>query len=205
MMKSTILSGVAALALMSGAALASAPASAQPIAATTVPDNVLLKDFAGAFDGVPQWDKVTPTQFDQAFAFAIEEQRREIAAITGNPAAPSFANTIEPYQKAGRRLDRVDTYFGLMTSNVTTPTYQALDKIWSPKLAAASDEIRFDPKLFARIKAVYEARRTSGLDAKQNRLATRTYESFVRNGAALDASQKAKLGQYNQQLSLIHI
>ncbi len=200
-MKSTILSGVAAVALMSGAVIMATAASAQPIAATTVPDNVLLKDFAGPFDGVPQWDKVKPTQFDQAFAFAIDEQRREIAAITGNPAAPTFANTIEPYQKAGRRLDRVGTYFGLMTSNVTTPTYQALDKQWSPKLAAASDEIRFDPKLFARIKAVYDARATSGLDAKQNRLVTRIYEGFVRNGAALDASQKARLGQYNQQLA----
>ena len=88
-----------------------------------------------------------------------------------------------------------------MTSNVTTPEYQALDKAWSPKLSAASDAIRFNPALFARIKAVYDARDSSGLDAKQLRLATRTYEGFVRNGAALDATQKAQLGQYNQQLA----
>ena len=88
-----------------------------------------------------------------------------------------------------------------MTSNMTTPEYQALDKAWSPKLSAAYDEIRFNPALFARIKAVYDARNTSGLDAKQVRLATRTYEGFVRNGAALDATQKAQLGQYNEQLA----
>ena len=53
-----------------------------------------------------------PALFDEAFAFAIDEQRREIAAITANPAAPTFANTIEALQKAGERLDRVETYFG---------------------------------------------------------------------------------------------
>ena len=202
-MKTMNWSRVAAVALMSSAAILPAAAFAQPAAATAVPDNVLLKDFAGSFDGVPQWDRVKPAQFDQAFAFAIAEQSREIKAITANPAAPSFANTIEPLQKAGERLGRVGTYFGLMTSNVTTPEYQALDKVWSPKLSAASDAIRFDSKLFARIKAVYDARNNSGLDAKQVRLATRVYESFVRNGAALNASQKAQLGQYNEQLATL--
>ena len=188
---------------MSAALPAAEMSPAVAPAAFAVPNNILLKEFAGAYDGVPQWDKVTPAAFDEAFAFAIAEQSREIAAITANPAAPTFANTIEPYQKAGERLDRVETYFGLMTSNVTTPEYQALDKIWSPKLSAASDAIRFDPALFARIKAVYDGRDSSGLDARQVRLATRVYEGFVRNGAALDAAQKAQLGQYNEQLATL--
>ena len=67
-----------------------------------MPDNILLQEFTGPFDGVPQWDKVTPALFDEAFAFAIDEQKREIAAITANPAAPTFANTIEPYAEGGR-------------------------------------------------------------------------------------------------------
>jgi peptidyl-dipeptidase Dcp len=197
---------LAALGGYSTMSLAQSPAAGAPARATIVvadPNNVLLKEFVGPYDGVPQWDKVTPAAFDEAFAFAIAEQQGEIDAITANPAAPTFANTIVPYQKAGDRLDRVETYFGLMTSNVTTPEYQALDKTWSPKLSAASDAIRFDPKLFARIKAVYDARDSSGLDAKQKRLVTRIYESFVRNGAALNAAQKAQLSQYNQQLATL--
>ena len=34
-----------------------------------------------------------------------------------------------------------------------------------------------------------------GLDAKQMRLVTRTYEGFVRRGAKLDAAQKAQLSR----------
>jgi peptidyl-dipeptidase Dcp len=214
--KAIWLSSAAALALagcattqgpvaVSANAVDTAQTDDQMIATTPipVPSNILLAEFTGPYDGVPQWDKVTPALFDDAFSFAIDEQRRDIKAITSNSAAPTFENTIVPYQKAGERLERVETYFGVITSNVTTPEYQALDKVWSPKLSAANDEIRFDPALFARVKAVYDTRATAGLDAKQVRLATRTYEGFVRNGAGLDAAQKAQLGQYNQQLATL--
>jgi peptidyl-dipeptidase Dcp len=197
--------GASPVAVSANAPVETARTDNQMIATTPipVPANILLANFTGPYDGVPQWDKVTPTLFDEAFAFAIDEQRSDIAAITSNSEAPTFANTIVPYQKAGQRLERVETYFGIMTSNVTTPEYQALDKLWSPKLSAAYDEIRFDPALFARVKAVYDTRNSAGLDAKQVRLATRIYEGFVRNGAALDAGQKAQLGQYNQQLATL--
>ena len=88
-----------------------------------------------------------------------------------------------------------------MTSNMATPAYQALDKEWSPKLSAASDEITLDPKLFQRIKAVYEARESAGLDAKQQRLVTRLYDSFVRRGANLSPEQKQQLSAYNSALA----
>jgi len=178
-------------------------AEAAPVAQAevAVPNNILLAEWTGPYDGVPPWDKVTPELFPEAFQFAIDERRREVNAIADNPAAPTFANTIEALEKIGQRLDRVEALFGVMTSNVTNPAYQALDKEWSPKLSAAYDETRFNEKLFNRIKAVYDARQTAGLDAKQQRLVTRLYESLVRNGAALNAEQKKQLGQYNQQLA----
>jgi peptidyl-dipeptidase Dcp len=208
-LKSILLSGAAALALTACATTSedvavaeAAPAAAAPAEpAVVVPDNILLADWSGPYDGVPPWDRVTPELFPEAFQFAIDEQHREVAAIADNPEAPTFANTVEALERSGERLDRVGNIFGVMTSNVTTPAYQALDKDWSPKLAAASDEIVLNPKLFQRIKAVYEARRSAGLDAKQQRLVTRYYENFVRRGANLDSAQKQQLSQYNQQLA----
>jgi peptidyl-dipeptidase Dcp len=211
-LKSLLLAGAAALSLSACATMAPDAAreigsmasdATPPAAAPAVPANILLADFTGPYEGVPQWDQVRPELFPQAFGFAIEEQRREVAAIARNPSAPTFANTVEALEKAGRRLDRVGTYFDIMTSNVTTPAYQALEKEWSPKLAAASDEITLNPQLFQRVKAVYEARTASGLDAKQQRLVTRLYESFVRRGANLGAEQKQQLSSYNQQLATL--
>ncbi|HEV2747998.1 MAG TPA: M3 family metallopeptidase [Allosphingosinicella sp.] len=178
-----------------------APAPAEASPAAPMPDNVLLADWQGPFEGVPPFDKVAPELFPAALQYGIDEQRREVLAIADNPAAPTFANVVEPLEKAGQRLDRVLSVFGVMTSNMTNPQYQALDKEWSPKLSAAYDEIVLNPRLFQRVKAVYEARASSGLDAKQQRLVTRLYESFVRRGANLDEAQKQQLSAYNQQLA----
>ena len=166
-----------------------------------VPANILLADWTGPYDGVPPWDQVKPQLFPEALQFSIDEQRREYLTVANDPAAPTFANTIEAMEKAGQRLGRVLSIFGVMTDNLSTPEYQALDKEWQPKLSAASDEITLNPKLFARVETLYTARDTLGLDAKQRRLLERTYESFVRNGAKLDPQQKSQLSQLNQELA----
>ena len=205
-MKRMMLAGTAVAALVGAGAtpamaagqIASAGAQA---AAAVVPNNVLLADWTGPYEGVPPWDKVTPALFPQAFQFAIDEQRREIEAIANNPQAPTFVNTIEALERTGQRLGRVQSVFGVMTDNMSTPEYQALDKEWSPKLTAAFDEITLNPKLFQRVETLYNNRASLGLDAKQTRLLTRNYEYFVRNGAKLDSQQKARLSQMNQQLS----
>ncbi|HEY0086451.1 MAG TPA: M3 family metallopeptidase [Allosphingosinicella sp.] len=210
-MKALLFASAAALALAgcattdTGTAMtetaAADPAPAAEPAAPTVPDNILLADWTGPYDGVPPWDKVTPELFPEAIQFGIDEQRREVLAIADNPEAPTFANTVEALEKVGERLDRVLSMFGVMTSNMATPAYQALDKEWSPKLSAAGDEITLNPKLFQRIKTVYDARETSNLDAKQQRLVTRLYESFARRGANLEGAQKQQLSAYNSQLA----
>jgi peptidyl-dipeptidase Dcp len=183
-------------------AAAAAPADEAPAAAAMpVPDNILLAEWTGPYDGVPPWDKVTPELFPEAIQYGIDEQRREVLAIANNPAAPTFANTVEPLEKAGERLDRVLSMFGVMTSNMTNPAYLARERVWSPKLSAAGDEIILNPQLFQRVKAVYDARESSGLDTKQQRLVTRLYESFTRRGANLNDAQKQQLSTYNQQLA----
>jgi peptidyl-dipeptidase Dcp len=198
---------LATTAVLSMAALATGANAQEPQAhsahatAVAVPNNILLADWAGPYSGVPPFDKVTPELFPQAFEFAIGERRREIEAIANNPDAPTFANTVEAYEKSGQRLDRVEAVFGVMTNNMATPAYQKLDKEWSQRLSAASDEITLNPKLFARIKTLYDTKGSLGLDAKQDRLLTRLYEGFVRRGANLDETQKQRLSTINQQLA----
>ena len=197
---------LATTAILSMAALGAA-AQAQTTApkaaptAVAVPNNILLAAWTGPYAGVPPFDKVTPALFPQALQFAIDERRNEILAIANNPEAPTFANTIEAYEKSGQRLDRVESVFGVMTSNMATPEYQKLDKEWSPKLSAASDEITLNPKFFQRIKTLYDNKASLGLDAKQDRLLTRTYQGFVRRGANLNAEQKQQLSSMNSQLA----
>src|SRR5689334_15231996 len=100
------------------------------------PANPLLADWTGPYDGVPPWDKVRADLFPSAFQASIDERRAELLAIADSKEPPTFANTIEALEKIGQRLDHVSTLFGVMTGNLATPEIQALDKEWSPKLAA---------------------------------------------------------------------
>ncbi len=185
---------VSAVALMATAVAAQTASAADAQAA-----NPLLATWTGPYGGVPPWDKVKPELFPAAFEVSLAERAADYRKIADNPAAPTFANTFVPMQLAGQRYGRVMTLFGVMTGNMNTPAYQALDREWSPKFAAASDAITFDPKLFARIEAVYAAR--AKLDAQQQRLVTRTYDSYVRQGAKLTPAQKTQLSAYNQELA----
>ena len=163
--------------------------------------NPLLADWTGPYGGVPPWDQVTPELFPAAFQAAIDERQGEIETIAAKPAPATFENTFVPMQDAGRRLNRVNTLFSVMANNLRSPEYQELDREWSPKLAAAQDEIFFNEQLFSRIQAVYEGRSASNLTAEQSRLVERTWQQFVRSGARLDAGQKAELGRINQELA----
>ncbi|WP_162888042.1 M3 family metallopeptidase [Sphingomonas mesophila] len=214
-MKTLLLCGAASLTLAACATTQTAAPMAEPIAAAEpmaepaepvaaavpVPNNPLLADWTGPYGGVPPWDQVKPELFDEALQFAIDEVKRESRAIAENPAAPTFANTIEASQKSGERIDRLLSLMGVMTDNMSTPAYEALDKKWSPLLTAAFDEINLEPKYFARVEALYNQRDSLGLDAKQLRLLTRTYDSMVRSGAKLSPEQKEQLKTYNKELS----
>jgi peptidyl-dipeptidase Dcp len=132
------------------------PSSSAPQPETTA--NPLIAEWTGPYGGVPPWDKVRPELFPEAFQQAIDARRAEINAIANVKSAPTFQNTFVPLQNSGRMLNRVSTLFGVMTSNMNAPAYQALDREWSPKLAAASDEIVFNEPLFHRIETVYNSR-----------------------------------------------
>ena len=161
----------------------------------------LLQPWTGPYQGVPPWDKVTAPKLREAILEGIELQRAEIAAIANQADDPTFANTLVPYQMAGEPLDRASSIFGVMTQNIGSDDYQAVDTEVSPLLSAAGDEIIFNEALFARIRKVADEAREMGLTPEQTRYAERTRDAFVRNGAALDAAGKAELGRINTALS----
>jgi peptidyl-dipeptidase Dcp len=167
-----------------------------------VAQDPLLAPWSGPHGGVPPWDKVMAERFPRAFASGLALLKAEVEAIAEDPKDPTFATVLAALEDAGRAQDRVEVLFSVMTSNLNTPTVQAVEREWAPKIAAAYDEIVFNEKLFGRIAAVHAARDKSGLSAEQKRLVERTYEQFVRAGAKLSLADKKKLGAINQELAV---
>jgi peptidyl-dipeptidase Dcp len=151
----------------------------------------------------PAFDKIKNEDFAPAFEEGMRQQSAEIDAIANSKAAPSFQNTIVAMERSGQLLNRVSTaFFNLVGAN-TNETLNALDKELAPKLAAHSDKIRLNEKLYKRIQTLYGKRASLHLDAESAYLLQRYHTDFVRAGAQLSNSDKIKLKAYNGQIAAL--
>ncbi|HLU61697.1 MAG TPA: M3 family metallopeptidase [Gammaproteobacteria bacterium] len=151
----------------------------------------------------PPFDQIRNEHFLPAFEKGMAEHLAEIEAIANNPDAPTFENTLVALEKSGQLLGRVSrVFFGLSSAH----TNDEMDRIRAevaPKLSAHGDAINLNPKLFERVKAIYEQRDKLGLDPESLRLVTETYQGFVRAGALLDEQQKERLREINSELAVL--
>ncbi len=185
----------------SASTLAADAAVARAVLPAQTPRAELLQPWTGPYGGTPPWDKVTAPKLRAALLEGIALQRAEIEAIANNPEPATFANTMVAFQMAGEPLDRASSIYGVMTSNIGSDDYNDVDTELSPLLSAASDEINFNQTLFQRVKAVADGADAAGLSPDQKRIAVRSRDAFIRNGAALDAAGKAELGRINTALA----
>ncbi len=165
------------------------------------PDNPLLEPWTGPYGGVPPFDKVRVEQFGPALEYAMAENLAEVDRIANDPAAPTFQNTIAAMENTGRTLDRVGTIYGIWASTMNSPEFQPIEREMAPKLAAFSDQITQNEKLFHRIETVYNSPEKASLTPEQQRLTWLYYNNFVRAGARLDQAKKDRLSAINQELA----
>lgn len=151
----------------------------------------------------PQFDKIKDSDFAPAFDRGMADELKEIAAIADNPDKPTFDNTIVAMEKTGRTLGRARTVFDNLVGADTNPARDKLDAEYSPRFAAHRDAINLNPKLFARIQALYDTRDSLGLDAEGVRLIERYHTDFVHSGAKLSEADKAKLKAMNSELATL--
>jgi peptidyl-dipeptidase Dcp len=189
--------------LLAGAGVAALAATAALAAEATVP-NPLLAPWTGPYGGVPPFDKVKVEHFQPALEAAMAEQLAEVDKIANDPAPPTFENTLAALERSGRTLDRVGTIFGVYSGTMSTPDFQKVEEEMAPRLAAFSDQITQNEKLFKRIAAAYEARDAAKLTPEQKRLAWLDYTNFVRAGAKLDPAAKKRLSEINQRLAVLY-
>ena len=205
---------VSALALAAcspGDAPASAPTApeASSTAANSSPGqpaetNTLLAEWTGPYGGVPAFDKVSLSDVKGALETGMAMNLAEIDAITANTAPATFENTILELEKAGDDLGRVFTYYGIWSSNLSSPEFREIQREMAPKLSDFNSKITQNDALFQRVKAVYESDAVKAMRPDQQRLVQLTYDGFARNGATLNGPDKARYAAINKRLSELH-
>ncbi|OZB19268.1 MAG: peptidyl-dipeptidase [Hyphomonas sp. 34-62-18] len=211
---SDALKGGAAALVLAATAACGAPEPAQPEAEITtqieLPEieisdaelegNPFRAEWSGPY-GVPPFAEIKDEHYMPAVKKGIVEMRAEIDAIVGNPEEPTFENTILALEKSGKSLDRVIRVFGNITNTDTNDALNALEGEIYPMLTREQDAVTFNPKLFARVKAVYDQRDRLGLDEQEARLLELTHRNFVRAGADLAPEVQAEVAKLNAEIS----
>jgi peptidyl-dipeptidase Dcp len=164
--------------------------------------NPLLEDWDTSF-GLPPFGKIADADFAPAFESALAEARRNVEAIAGDPAAPTFANTIEALERSDRTLGRVAAVFFGLAGADTNDALEALQRELSPKLASHRAETMLNAALFARVDALMAEKDRTGLTAEQERVLTLYHRMFVRAGARLEGAGRERLKALIQRLATL--
>ena len=151
----------------------------------------------------PPFDRIKDEDYQPAIEAGMAEQLSEMTKIAGNPAPPTFENTLVAMEKTGQLFQRALAAFGGVTGANNDPELQKVQAEEAPRLAAHFDSIYLNARLFARVAAVYKERESLKLDPESRRLLQVTYDNFVRAGANLSDADKAKLKKLNEEISTL--
>jgi peptidyl-dipeptidase Dcp len=163
-------------------------------------ENPLLAEWDTPF-GVPPFDEIADEDYLPAFRTAVASHTAEVQAIVNDAEAPTFANTIEALERSGQALTRVSNVFFAVEGANSNDALREVARTVAPELAAHRDDITLNPALYARVKAVYDARDSLDLSPEQQRLLEETHKTFVRAGVNLPDSAQTRLREINAELA----
>lgn len=176
-------------------------------------DNPFFAEYGTPFE-VPDFTKIKTEHYIPAFEEGIKQHAAEIIAIAENTETPTFENTLVAMDKSGTLLDKVSSVFYNQFGANTNDEIKAINKEIAPKLAAHGDNINLNPKLFARVKVVYdeqealklsiEEKSDQTLTTEQTALLDKVYNGFVRGGANLNAEDQTSMRDINGKTALLY-
>jgi len=167
-------------------------------------DNPFLSDYTTPFQ-VPPFDKIDTAHYLPAYMEGMKIQNDEIDAILNNTQEPTFENTILPFDKSGKVLTKVSKVLNALGEANTNDQLQTIQNKVTPLISKHSDDIFMNPKLFQRIKTVYDKRKEMKLDSQQIRCVEKYYHDFVKRGAGLSKEKQDRLRKINEELSLLEL
>src|ERR1700678_4060719 len=151
----------------------------------------------------PPFDKIKDSDYQPAIDAGMAEQLKEVDAMANNPAPPTFENTFVALEKSGQLFDRAWNAFNLVSQANTDPELEKVQDYEAPRTAALADAINLNPKLFARIKSIYDQRASLSLNAESLRLLAGDYQQFGKAGANLSETDKEKLKKLDEEESTL--
>ena len=166
-------------------------------------ENPLIEEWTGPYGGVPPFDRMQLADIESAFEAGMTAHLAEIDAIANNQERATFENTIVALERAGSMLDRTSSFWGLWSSNLSSPEFREIQGRMVPKISEYESKITQNAALFARVKSVYEAD-NSGRPADEQRLIWLVYSGFAKDGAELSGEKKERYAAIDKRLAELY-
>ena len=163
--------------------------------------NPFLSEYKTPHATVP-FHLIKMEHFEPAIREGIRQEEEEISAITSCSELPTFENTVVALENAGDLLGRVTTVMYNLMSAETCDELDAIAEKMTPEISEHVNNITLNEKLFERIAKVYNQRDSLCLTSEERQLLENTYDGFMRNGAALNDSDKERFRKLSMELSL---
>ncbi len=198
----TLCAALAAAGLLTACAQGPDSTDSSQDAMTTT--NTLLAEWEGPYQGVPAFDQIDLAEVKPALEIGMQKNLDEVDAIANSSEPPTFENTIVALERSGRDLGRVFAYYGILSSNLSSPEFREIQSEMAPKLSEFNSKITQNAKLFERVRAVYESDELAARSPEEQRLVELVYDGFARNGATLEGEAKERYAAINQRLAELH-
>ncbi len=162
--------------------------------------NPFLSDYDTPYE-IPPFESISIDDYMPALRAGIEQHNAEIDSIVNNPDTPTFENTILALEKSGSILNKVSLVFFALTESDSSDELVKVAGEFEPLLGQHNDEVSMNPKLFERVKYLYDNLDSLNLDTPRRRAVESRYKSFTRNGALLNDADKETLKALNTELT----
>lgn len=152
--------------------------------------NPLLETWDGLHE-LPDFTVIDAQHFRAAFDTAITEAEAEFEAIAKNKQPASFANTVEALERHGSLLNKICAVFFNRAGADTSLELQAIEREISPRLSQLHARQMTDARVFSRLDRLMTT--VDVLDAEQARVLELMHRMYVKGGARLDNTGKARM------------
>ena len=141
----------------------------------------------------PPFDKIKDTDYQPAIEAGMANSAGNQRDRQQSARRRLSRTRLSRWKRRGRLLDRAHAdILRRHRAPTPNPVLQKVQNVEAPKLAAHSDAIYLNAKLFQRVTAIYKQRESLKLDPESLRLVEYYYKQFVHAGANLSRSRQGR-------------
>jgi peptidyl-dipeptidase Dcp len=152
---------------------------------------------------LPCFPDISPEQWDAHLANALEKAEGDLWVLLGDPAPPSFENTVVALERLAQALTKDTSLFFVAKEPHATPELQVVAEKWAPLLSMFSTKMFQDEKLFDRFERATAQAPVSGWSEADGRLLKHYRRAFREAGLGLPLADRQRLSEIAAELSVL--